>query len=133
MRKAWHIIEVPGIASGSIKNKIEFKIPGNFKRITGMFFSAVDAETVDAVQIYAFEDKGSLLGKISLHLNDKEINPVQYMVHLPRESKLKYELMNLDEELEGGAKITGYFIDNAAANKYPYKLKIYLKGERKEC
>lgn len=126
----WKMIEVPNINSGDIKNKIEFKIPQSFKLLTGIMFGATDEAGAFTAGIYGNYAASNILGVISLHINNKQSNILQYPVQIIDYGNLqrKFKPLPFQEPLKGGTMIQGYFIDAGYANIYPYKLKIYLQG-----
>jgi hypothetical protein len=130
--KRWKVFSVTGIASGSVTGKIEFKIPKDFISVDDIAFSAIDPATPVSVGVFGSPDKNHVLGTISLHVNNKESNPINIDVQVKRATLItrkKLQPISLGGyKLKGNSLIHGSFVDKGFSNVFPYTLKIYLRG-----
>ena len=117
----WHIIEVLDISTGDIKNKIQFRVPKDFKVCTQIMFTA----TTEGVEANGFQ-----IGFLTLHFNNKRSNPIQYPVRIKNalKQRRKRAPITLFERLKGGTLIQGYYHASGVVVMQPYKLKIYIGG-----
>ncbi|MBI4946301.1 MAG: hypothetical protein HY840_07865 [Bacteroidetes bacterium] len=117
-RKKWGLILIDNIASGSVK-KITYKLPANIKRCKGFIFSG---------NVEGSSAKNYVLGRVSLFINNRKSQPLNYIVESKPLDFLrrKYETLKLEEEIEAGSYVQGYYEDLASAVSFPYKIRIYL-------
>lgn len=117
-RRKYNIILLENITSGGVR-KISFKIPENTRHCRGFMFSA---------NVAGQANRNYILGNVSLFINDRKSHPLHYTIHSkpPALLKRKIETLKLDECIEGGSFIQGYYEDLAVAVSYPYTLRIYL-------
>ncbi|TAL59979.1 MAG: hypothetical protein EPN85_08260 [Bacteroidetes bacterium] len=117
-RKKWEIIVIEVIASGDVK-KIAYKLPANVERCKGFIFSG---------NVEGSSAKNYVLGRVSLFINNRKFQPLNYIVESKPLDFLrrKYETLKLEEEIEAGSYVQGYYEDLASAVSFPYKVRIYL-------
>lgn len=117
-RRKWHIILLDGIASGEVK-KIAFKLPADILRCNGFIFSG---------NVAGNAAKNHALGRVSLFINNRRSQPLNYLVQSKPFNliKRKYETLKLEEEISGGSYVQGYYQDFGFAVSFPYKVRIYL-------
>jgi hypothetical protein len=117
-RKKWELILIDVIASGNVK-KIAYKLPANIKCCKGFIFSG---------NVAGNSAKNYVLGRVSLFINNRKSQPLNYIVESkpPALQKRRYKTLKLEEEIEGGSYVQGYYEDLASAVSFPYKVRIYL-------
>lgn len=117
-RRKYNIILIENIQLNEAR-KISFKLPVNVKHCNGFMFSG---------NVPGKADKNYMLGNVSLFFNNRKSHPLHYTIHSKPLSALKKkrELLRLDECVEGGSFIQGYYVDLGTATSYPYKVRIYL-------
>ncbi len=117
-RRKYHIILVENVQTNEAR-KISIKLPTNVKSCNGFLFSGNVAGL--AVNNYS-------LGNVSLFVNNKKSHVLHYTIHSkPLESlKRKNKLLKLEECIEGGSLVQGYYVDLGTAESYPYNVRIYL-------
>lgn len=116
----WKLIQINNINPGEIKNKIEYKVPGN-RLLTGILFSP---PAYDSISLSG----GDMLGRLCLHINNKQSNPLQYLVSPDYSWRIrKYAPVKFEEPLKGGTLIQGFYRDAGYSVQYPYTLKLFLR------
>ncbi len=117
-RKKWEILLIDSIASGDMK-KIAFKLPAGILRCNGFVFSG---------NVAGSSAKNYVLGRVSLFINNRKSQPLNYIVQSKPASvqKRKYKTLRLEECIIAGSYVQGYYQDLGSATSFPYKVRIYL-------
>lgn len=118
-RRKYHIIKLDNVVSGEAR-KIAFKIPVNIKHCNGFMFSG---------NVPGQVSKNYMLGNVSLFFNNRKSHPLHYTIHSKPLTALRkrHGLLRLDECIEGGSFIQGYYVDLGTAQSFPYTVRIYLE------
>jgi hypothetical protein len=117
-RQEWQIITIDRIRRGEARN-IEFKVDDLVRYCRGFIFSCNESGA---------SGRNFVMGDVSLFVNTRKSHPLNYTIRSipPRLQKRKMERLKLDECIEGGSFMQGYYRDLGVSPVYPYKLKIYL-------
>jgi hypothetical protein len=117
-RRKWQIISLIGIKKGEARN-IEFKVDDLVRHCKGFIFTCNESGLIGGNYV---------MGDISLFVNNRKSHPLHYTVRsLPPDLiKRKIERLPLEECIEGGSFLQGYYRDLLVSANYPYNVKIYL-------
>lgn len=117
-RRKYHIILVEDVQENEAR-KISIKLPTNVKNCNGFLFSG---------NVAGLAAKNYMLGNVSLFVNNRKSHVLHYTIHSKPLvlQKRKNELLKLNECIEGGSLVQGYYVDLGTAESYPYKVRIYL-------
>jgi hypothetical protein len=116
----YHLTENPCVIfsmtiDGAGTFKIEQKIPGHIKRVSGVF-----------VSVTARNNTSKMIGIISLAFNGDGLRAKQFVVPKTTELIDTWHPVPLKEDIMPNSLLQGYYLDTSASSVYPYSLKIYL-------
>jgi hypothetical protein len=110
----WVII--PLTVNGSQVVQIEHRLPANVFHCTGVTVS------ISGLAGYYISTR---LGEVSLSFNNRAIQPVNLPANwIPYRKRLDDILFKLEQPLEGGTRVTGYFQNNVPLD---FSVQIYLQ------
>ncbi len=96
--------------------QIDYWLPANVETCTGVAITVTD--------LMSYYVPG-ILGEFSLLLNNRKSHPLNFQTEWKTwRFRMDYLLQKLEEPLDGGSKINGYYLNHAWI---PYNVKIYLQ------
>ena len=111
---SWLIIPLQVKANGV--TQIDYKLPDNVKRCTGVALSVSD---------YAGTITSYYFGVVSLLFNNRKINPLHFQCEWRNNRfNIKDLLIPVKEELESTTYINGYYHNHLSL---PHTMRIYLR------
>lgn len=96
--------------------QIDHRLPANAKICTGV---AITLSDITSFYI------PNILGEFSLLLNDRTVHPINFQAEWkPWRFRMDYLLTKIEEPLQGGTRITGYYYNHVPLD---YGVRIYLQ------